>query len=156
MENIKSLINRNIQYFDLTRLDFKEVIIDHDVNKFDQQSEKINRIVPKELGMYIYTSATDNKVLYVGEGVLQERIKRHLQKVRDNHSQESTRYYFFHALQIKMSVLFIKGSNTGLDKKRIQNLECAYKLLLNPIYDQMVEKAALYKGCNINLDEWDN
>ncbi|PWA13238.1 hypothetical protein DCC39_01985 [Pueribacillus theae] len=156
MEKINALINKNLKYFDFPKLGFEELTIDHDMNKFQSQKAKIENNVPCELGMYIYTNASDNKVLYVGEGNLQKRLIRHLQKIRINHSQESSRYYFFFALQIKMRVLFIKASKIGFDKKRLQNLECAYKLLLNPIYDQMVMKNELYQGIKLDLDKWDN
>jgi len=148
------LIEKNKKLINLKNI--KEIDIDHSGKAHKEQCKRISSSVPKELGLYVYTSAQDNKVLYVGEGILQNRLWRHINKTKPGHNQKDERNIFFHLLKIQMKVFYVEASVLNFSKKKIGQLESAYKLLLNPLYDQMVEANILKENCKIDLNEWEN
>lgn len=112
---------------------------------------KCSSIIPSSVkGVYIYT-CPKGKVLYVGQGTIIKRFKRHYKKLE---KPKNSRHAFFNGLRIEMDVYYLELPNSSEYERLV--IESMLTVILNPIYVQMKARKALYLGCNIDLDIWNN
>lgn len=83
-------------------------------------------------GVYIYTNHKRN-ILYVGEGILKDRLIRHYEKSYQDKVKGSPRYNFFNNQKEEMIVYFKQID----DKYERQAIEAMLIVVLQPIYNKV-------------------
>ena len=109
--------------------------INHKIDSNRIEEKKKIREILKDAGcgIYIYTNHK-KEVLYVGEGILQNRLIRHYEKSYQNKVKGSPRYDFFNNQKEEMIVYF-KSID---DKYERQAIEAMLIVVLQPIYNKLL------------------
>lgn len=116
-----------------------ELTINHskDSNRIVERSNIRTQFKNVENGVYIYTNKMNSEVLYVGEGNLKDRLKRHYEKSYKKEIKKNLRYEFFSSDEQKIEMLVFYTELVNVYERRaieamlITVLKPKYNLLLN-------------------------
>ncbi|NRG28101.1 hypothetical protein HRF69_13335 [Bacillus circulans] len=105
----------------------------NDSNKIEEKRKIRETLKDAGCGVYIYTNPKKD-VLYVGEGILKDRLIRHYEKSYQVKVKGSPRYDFFNNQKEEMIVYF-KSMD---DKYERQAIEAMLIVVLHPIYNKIL------------------
>ena len=115
-----------------------EVIsIDHSEfsNRVEERKKIRNGLKSIGCGIYIYTNKNGD-VLYVGEGIVRDRLMEHYKKSHEKREKGSPRYYFFHSRKEEVSVYFREFPN----KYERLAVEAMLTTVLEPKYSEWLHQ----------------
>lgn len=104
-----------------------------DSNRIEEKKNIRETLKSAGCGVYIYTNHK-KEVLYVGEGILRNRLIRHYEKSYQVKVKGSPRYDFFNNQKEEMIVYFKPMD----DKYERQAIEAMLIVVLQPIYSKIL------------------